>query len=74
MARLPRIGSDKTKTRIIGARRNETLFYWLTVLEESKRIFPHYFYITEQNNQTLGFLVDITNAKTHRVSSNGFIL
>jgi len=33
MTRLPRIGSDKTKTRIIGTRRIETLFYWLTALE-----------------------------------------
>jgi hypothetical protein len=37
-------------------------------LEKSQAIFPHHFYITEQNIQTLGFLVDITNAKTHRVN------
>lgn len=74
MPRLPTIGSVKTKTRIIGTRRIETLFYWLTSLEESQGIFPHYVYITGKNIQTLGSHVDITDAKTHTVSTNGFIL
>jgi hypothetical protein len=36
MPLLWRIASDKTKTRIIGTRRIETLFYLLTALEESQ--------------------------------------
>ena len=73
MPHLLRIGSVKTKTRIIATGRIQILFYRLTALEEAQGNFPHYFYITE-HNQTLRFLVDITNVKKHIVSSNGIIL